>query len=70
MSVVFVSLRVTQADMKEEAIQQLAGEMEDLQEQHRDIISKVSGHDCLYAVSRLLVLLDLRVKDVPVYCSF
>lgn len=28
--------------MKEEAIQQLALEMEDLQEQHRDIIAKVS----------------------------
>lgn len=30
-----------QADIKEDTIQHLAGEMEDLQEQHRDVLSKV-----------------------------
>lgn len=37
----FFSSAFDQAEMKEDTIQHLASEMDELQEQHRDVLSKV-----------------------------
>ena len=39
--------------MKEDAIQHLASEMDELQEQHRDVLAKVQLFDLSYIHSRL-----------------
>ena len=35
--------------MKEDIIQNLASEMDELQEQHRDVLAKVVSSHCLYS---------------------
>ena len=37
--------------MKEDIIQNLASEMDELQEQHRDVLAKVMSSHCLYCYS-------------------
>ena len=46
-----ILLLVMQANMKEDIIQNLASEMDELQEQHRDVLAKVMSSHCLYCYS-------------------